>query len=206
MGGQRDERRPYKENTEIQLPIWLRSERRNWGSRFGLSARHDLGVRASEAASEGEGPGILDEPNREGGSSRAMTGRGSGLAEMHERPPIPIPVVLSGFYDGEGPGVRRIERPTDCEMTSATCGSFMIQGAGSVNIMLAATRRGKADGMNYTRQRLARVSSTSEGATGMATAPCRGMRRTMINSGVVTTSTRPPTGALRNLSRARRTT
>ena len=60
-----------------------------------------------------------------------------------------------------------------------------------VNIMLAATRRGNADGMNYARQRLARVISTSEGADQYAYAPCWEMSRTMINSGVVTTSTRP---------------
>lgn len=70
--------------------------------------------------------------------------------------------------------------------------------------MLAATRYEVTDGENRPRQHLERVSTTSEGADQYATAPCREMRRTMINSGVVTTSTRPPTGALRSLPRAQR--
>lgn len=57
--------------------------------------------------------------------------------------------------------------------------------------MLAATRDEYADGMNYTRQRLARAHNTSEGADQYAYAPCREMQRTLINSGVVTTNTRP---------------
>lgn len=79
----------------------------------------------------------------------------------------------------------------------------MMEGYGVTSNMLAATRYEVTDGENRARQHLERAHNTSEGATGMATAPCRDMRRTMINSGVVTTSTRPPTGALRNLQRAR---
>jgi len=83
------------------------------------------------------------------------------------------------------------------------CGTFMTEGCGVATKMLEATRRGKADGMKYARQRLARVYCTSEGASGMPIAPCREMQRTMIKSVDGTASMRTPTGALRSLPRAR---
>ena len=69
----------------------------------------------------------------------------------------------------------------------------MSKACGIVTNMLEATRRGKADGIMYARQRLARVFSTSEGASGMLYAPCWEMSRNKISSGVTTMNTQIPT-------------
>lgn len=71
---------PTKKLLRFSRQVAPRSEA-IWGVECVLSARQDLGVRLSEGASEGEGPGMLDEPKREGGSSRATTDQGPGFCE-----------------------------------------------------------------------------------------------------------------------------
>ena len=72
----------------------------------------------------------------------------------------------------------------------------MLERCGVATKMLEATRRGKADGIKYARQRLARVRTTSEGASGMLYAPCREMSRNKISSGVTTVNTQIPTNTI----------